>query len=129
MDRIGDFITRIRNAGMAGQKTTIVPKTRLVESVAQVLKKEGYIGEVVEKEIKGVPHLVVEILYTGTSKPRVEGCKRISKLSGRVYKGADDITSVRQGFGKVILSTPQGIVTGEEAQQAHVGGEVLFEIW
>lgn len=129
MDRIGDLIARIRNAGLAGQKTTIVPYTRLLSSIANLLKKEGYVGEVEEKEIKGIPHLVIEILYLEDGSPRVQGSKRISKLSGRVYKGVGDIKDVRQGFGKVVLSTPNGIVTGEEAQKEHVGGEVLFEIW
>lgn len=129
MDRIGDFLSRIRNAGMAGQKTTIVPKTRFIVSIAELLKKEGYIGDFEEKEIKGVPYLVIEILYTEDDKARVHGSKRVSKLSGRVYKGAEDITPVHQGFGKLVLSTPEGVITGEEAEKEKVGGEVLFEIW
>lgn len=129
MDRIGDFIARIRNAGLAGQKTTIVPYTRLLSAIADVLKKEGYIGDVEKKDIKGIPHLVIELVYLDDGTPRVEGTRRMSKLSGRMYKGADEIKIVRQGFGKVIVSTPKGIVTGEEAQKEHVGGEILFEIW
>lgn len=129
MDKIGDFITRIRNAGMAGRSTTVVENTRFIFSIAQLLKKEGYVGEITEKEIKGRPSLVVEILYTEDGKPVVQGSKRVSKLSGRVYKGSTELRSVRQGLGRAIVSTPQGVMTSEEAKSVNVGGEVLFEIW
>lgn len=128
MDRIGDFIARIRNAGGAGLPTVVVPRTRVISAIAKVLNEEGYIGAIEEKDIKGFPHLVIEVLYRD-GRPVIQGGKRISKLSGRVYTKSQDISPVRNGYGLSVLSTPEGIITGKAAQEARVGGELLFEIW
>lgn len=127
-DPIADLITQIKNAGAVGKASITVPFSALKSSVAQVLEKEGYVGSVTTRGRKVKKSLEIGIKYH-EGKPRVTGAERISKPSRRVYVGAEDIKPVRQGHGRLILSTPQGIVTGMEAQKAHSGGEVLFKIW
>jgi len=129
MDKIGDFITRIRNAGNARQSTAVVPYGRMLADIAGILEREGYIASVEQKDIKGKPYLVVGIRYDENGTSVVHGSTRISKLSRRVYTGAKDIRPVRHSYGTMVLSTSQGVVTGEQAQESNVGGEILFEIW
>lgn len=127
-DPIGDLITRIKNAGMADQESVVLPYSKMKHTVCEVLSREGYIGAVKESG-KGIKkNLTVEVLYV-SGKPRVANTKRISKPSKRVYYAVDDIQPVRNGFGLLVLSTPQGIMTGAEARQNNVGGEALFQVW
>ena len=128
-DRIADFITRVKNASDVNKSSVAVPYTKMVASVAELLKQEGYIGEV-ETKGKGVQKkLVAELVYQENGKPKVAGVKRLSKLSRRKYLGAGDIKPVRSGYGTLILSTPAGIVTGATARKQNIGGEALFQIW
>jgi small subunit ribosomal protein S8 len=96
------------------------------EAVAKILEKEGYVGEVA-KHKKGEP-LVVTLSYKNNA-PVISGFKRISKPSRRMYLGVRDIHTVKRGKGLLVLSTPAGILSGNDARQARVGGEALFEIW
>jgi|SRR3989344_7192451 len=129
MDQIGDMLTRIKNAGTAGQEATTVPYSKLKFEIANVLLSEGYIKSFSVKGKKIRKHLEVEIAYREDGSPRIEGAERISKLSRRVYAGAKDIRPVKQGTGTLVLSTPKGILTGKVARKEGVGGEVLFSIY
>ena len=100
----------------------------LSTAIAEVLKKHKFITSV-EAKGKGVEStLEIGIAYDGI-KPRVNGVERISKSSRRIYKGASEISSVRNGFGSLIISTSKGIMTDQEARKAKIGGEALFKIW
>ncbi len=128
-DSIADMIIRIKNAGAVSKETVDFPYSNLLYAVCEVLKKEGYIANVTKKG-KKVPNkkIEVEVAYTG-GYPRVTDAARVSKLSKRVYASAKDIKPVKQGRGILVLSTPNGIMTGDQARKEGVGGELLFKMW
>jgi small subunit ribosomal protein S8 len=95
-------------------------------AIAEVLAREGYLSSV--ENDKKAPTLTVTLAYKN-SKPVISGVKRISKPSRRLYMGVRDIHPIKRGYGLILLSTPQGILTGKEAKDKRVGGEILFEIW
>ena len=127
-DPIGDMLAQIRNAGGAKKASFSLPYSKLRFAVATALLKEGYIASVVKKGKKVVRLMEIGLLYSA-GKPRVSGTARLSKPSRRVYYGVDDIKQVRQGYGLLMLSTPEGILSGSEAKKKKVGGEALFKIW
>jgi len=129
-DTIGDFIIRIKNAGMIGKETVAVPYSKLRHAIAQKLQAAGYISGV---EVKGKTAqskiLDVTLQYDASGTHRINGVKRISKPGRRLYTKVALIHSVKFGKGHIILSTPAGILTNEEAKAQNVGGEQLFMIW
>lgn len=127
-DKVADMLIRIKNAGDAGKESTLIPHSKLRLSIAEALLKHGYIVSVSKKGKKTKKAIEVGIAYTD-GKPRVSEVKRISKLSKRVYYGFRDIKPVKNGYGILILSTPKGILSGDEAKKENVGGEALFKIW
>jgi len=126
-DPIGDMITRLKNAGMVGKESVSLPFSQFKFAVAQKLADIGFVGGVEKRGKKVRKTIDVALKYEG-GKPRISRVKRISRPGRRVYRGVTDIHPVRYGKGAVILSTPQGVMTGEEARKAKVGGEALFEI-
>lgn len=127
-DSIADFITQIKNAGDAGKTSVVVPFSNMKMAIADLLVKEGFLKSSVKKGKKIAKFIEVELVYEGNA-PFVQGVKRISKFSRRVYQGAKDMKSVRNGYGLLVVSTPKGIMTGRDAKKENVGGEVLFSIW
>lgn len=128
MDSISNFIIKVKNAGNAGQLSVSTPASKLKLSIAEVLKKEGFIKNFEVKTEKGKGVMVVELLSENRT-PRIQGVKRISKPSKRIYKKTTEIRSVKNGYGALILSTSAGVMTGREAKRAKLGGEALFSIW
>ena len=127
-DPIADMLTRLRNAMKAKHSEVRIPASKEKAAIAEVLKQEGYIGD---SKVEGdVPkkELVLDIKYYD-NKPVISGLKRISKPSCRVYVKSKEIPRVRGGMGIAILSTPEGILSGKEAKQKNVGGEVLCYVW
>lgn len=127
-DPISDMIIRIKNGSEAGKESVLLPYSKLKESIAVTLEKEGYLKSVSKKGKKVTKQLEVALAYDNGT-PVVRGVERVSKLSKRVYMGAQDIKPFRSGFGSIILSTPKGILTEMSARKENVGGEVLFKIW
>jgi len=127
-DPISDFIIRLKNGSDAKKPFVSVIYSKFAENVAHALKKAGYIESV---ENKGEPfNRTIELgLRYFAVDARIHGVERISKPSRRVYQKSSDIRNYRSGFGNVILSTPKGIMTDQEAKKNKVGGEVLFKIW
>ncbi len=128
-DPIADMITRIRNGGQARLKRVEIPESRLKREVARVLQEQGYISNFSSDGDPKKPMLTVEVRYTEGSEPMIQGIQRVSRPSRRVYVGWQEIPKVRNGLGIAILSTPRGILTDEQAREAHVGGEILAEVW
>lgn len=126
-DPIADFLVRLQNASMAGKTVVSMPFSQMKRSIADILSREGYIGEVDAKSKKGTA-LVVSLSYQN-GRPSIGGFKRISKPGRRMYMGVRDIRPIKRGHGLLVLSTPAGILSGKEAREKRVGGEVLFEIW
>ena len=128
-DPIADMITRIRNGGQARLKRVEIPESRLKREVARVLQEQGYISNFSSDGDPKKPMLTVEVRYTEGSEPMIQGIQRVSRPSRRVYVGWQEIPKVRNGLGIAILSTPRGILTDQQAREAHVGGEILAEVW
>ncbi len=127
-DTIGDFIIRLKNAGMVGKKEVAVPYSKLRHAIADKLVAAGYIEKAEQQGKKVQKTLAVTLKYEG-GKHRISGVKRISKPGRRLYTKVADIHRVKFGQGHMILSTPAGILTNEEARTQNVGGEQLFIIW
>jgi small subunit ribosomal protein S8 len=126
-DQISNMLTSIRNAGRARLPHTTVPHSCMKESIARLLMREGYVAEVV---VEGKPFKAIKIKlkYTGR-KSVIEGLRRISTPGLRRYLGAQEVPRVLGGMGVSILSTSEGIMTGVQARQKNVGGELLCEVW
>ena len=128
-DPISDMLTRIRNAGMARKPEVLMPSTKVLVAIAEVLKAEGYIAsfEVVEK----VPQnqLKITLRYGDDKNHSIREIRRVSKPGLRVYAGKDAIPRVKSGLGIAIVSTPQGVLTGYEARRRGIGGEVLCTVF
>lgn len=127
-DPISEMMIKIKNAGAAGKGSLLVSLSKLKMAVAETLLKEGYIKSFSRKGKKAAKYLEIELSYDD-DRPTIEGFKRISKLSKRVYQKAKDIKPVKYGQGTLVISTPKGVVTGSEARKMNVGGEALFKIW
>ena len=118
----------LKNASISSRDSIFMPYSKLIESLADCLVKEGYLKSVSKKSRKNKDVLELEIVYV-EGKPRITGVDRISKPSRRVYMGAKDIRSVKNGRGILVLSTPKGILTDKEARKELVGGEAMFTMW
>ncbi len=128
MDKIADMLVTIKNGGIARKATVTVPYSGYKAGIARALFQEGYIKAFTQKSTSKGTLLEIDLLYTKSNQPRISFVKRISKPSRRLYTNAKNIAPVKQGYGKLFLSTPKGILTGEQARKQMVGGEVLFEI-
>lgn len=120
-DPIADFLTRLRNASLAGKAQVIVPQSKVLKKLADIFKKEGFIESVKVEDSK----LIVKL---NSDKP-FGSLRRLSKPGVRYYTNAAHIPSPRSGYGFVVLSTPKGILTGFQARKQKVGGELICEVW
>ncbi|HEY4502463.1 MAG TPA: 30S ribosomal protein S8 [Candidatus Paceibacterota bacterium] len=127
-DPVADFITQLKNAAAVKKASVSVPYSKLKHAVATKLAEGGYVQTISKRGKKARKLLEVEIRYDNGSS-RIKGVDRVSKPGRRIYMSVSSIQPVRFGKGSLILSTPKGIMTGEEAKKEHVGGEVLFKIW
>ena len=126
-DPISDMLTRIRNASRALLPAVEMPHSRMKESLANILKKEGYIADVTVEA--GMPKTIkLKLKYQG-KKSVIEGLRRISKPGLRHYVGATEIPRVLGGLGVAVISTPEGVMTGVQAHKKNLGGELLCYIW
>jgi small subunit ribosomal protein S8 len=126
-DPIADMLTRIRNAGKALLPAVELPHSRMKESVAKILKSEGYVGDVaVEGNV--IKKLKIRLKYQG-KKNVIEGIKRVSRPGLRRYVGSTEIPRVLSGMGVSIISTPEGVMTGAQAKKKNLGGELLCQVW
>ena len=127
-DPIADLLTRIRNAVMVGKNEITVPSSKLKVTVAQQLKKAGYVTGVKVESAKPRDILVVTINKPGENST-INELKRLSKPGRRVYVSADEIPKVKSGRGIVLVSTSKGVVTGTEAKKQRIGGELLLSVY
>lgn len=129
MDTIGDFLTRIRNAHEARHEKVDIPASNVRQGIAKVLQEQDYISnfKVVKDGKQGM--MRVYLKYRDDGKPTIVRLKRYSKPSRREYVKVDDIPNIRAGYGLAILSTSQGIMSGGQAKEKNVGGELLCVVW
>ena len=130
-DPIADMLTRIRNANVAMHETVRMPSSKLKESLAKLLEREGYISGFSVGDDQGRPGRVLEVKmkYTPERERTISGIRRVSKPGLRVYTKADTLPRVLGGLGVAVLSTSQGLMTDREARQRRMGGEILCYVW
>lgn len=131
-DPIADFLTRVRNGARASHDVVVVPSSKLKREMTRILKEQGYI-EGYEIEGPNGDHagerIKIKLKYTGNRKPVIQGIQRVSRPGQRKYVGHREIPKVQGGLGTAIISTSKGVMTGHEARQAGVGGEVVAKVW
>lgn len=127
-DPVSDLLTRIRNALAVGHDTVAVPHSRLKEQIVGILKKEGYIADCVT-DGDGKKELRIRLKYTAEGAPAIVGLRRVSLPGLRRYVKATEIPRVLGGMGTAILSTSSGLMTGVEARQKNLGGELICTVW
>ena len=128
-DPIGDFIIQLKNAGMVRKATVSIPYSKLKNAVADKLVESGFVLGATKRGKKVKKTLDVALKYATDGSHAIQGVQRVSKPGRRLYLSVAEIFPVKFGRGKRILSTPAGILTGEEAKEKNVGGEELFIIW
>jgi small subunit ribosomal protein S8 len=128
-DPIADMLTRIRNAVMARHDELKLPMSKMKVAIARVLKEEGFIRDYEEVVDGSRRFLRIRLAYDGKKEPLLTGLQRVSKPGLRVYVQKREIPRVYGGLGIAILSTPQGIMTGQQAWRRHIGGEVVCYVW
>jgi small subunit ribosomal protein S8 len=128
-DPIADMLTRIRNAALARHDFTLVPASSVKLAIAKILREEGFVKDY--EVLKGKPQRMIKIYlgYTEDNGSVITGLKRVSKPGLRVYTQRKEIPRVMGGLGIAIISTPKGVLTGQEAWRQGIGGELLCYIW
>jgi small subunit ribosomal protein S8 len=128
-DPVADMLTRLRNASTARHAHVLVPASRFKLGIAEILKREGFIRDYEMQKEGPQGTIKIWLKYTTTKQPVLTGLKRVSKPGLRVYTRRAEIPRVLGGLGTVILSTPQGLMTGRDAWKQGLGGEVVCYVW
>ena len=127
-DPVADLLTRIRNAAMVGKTEVRVPASKLKKTIAEQLVKNNYLTDVKVEAGKPRDTLVITINKPGENST-INEITRMSKPGRRLYVGASDIPRVKSGRGMVLVSTSKGVITGQEAVKARLGGELLLKVY
>jgi small subunit ribosomal protein S8 len=128
-DPIADYLTRVRNALRADHTEVEVPASRLKKEISRILVEQGYV-QAYEVEPTAVGESIrIQLKYTEDRDPVIHGLRRISRPGRRRYVPGDKVPRVQGGMGTAIISTSAGVMTGHEAKQKGVGGEVVAYVW
>ena len=128
-DPISDFLTHLRNASKAGLAQCVSPHSKLKESLANILKAEGYVRDVATgTDENGHKTVVVTMKYVD-SAPVITGLKRTSTPGRRIYTGYSEIPRVLNGLGIAIVSTSKGLMKDQDARRQKLGGELVCTVW
>lgn len=127
-DPVSDMLTRIRNAIAVGKSEVSMPHSKIKQSVAELLKKSGFLSEV-KVDGQGIDKKVIIKINSDSENAKITEISRLSRPGRRLYAKAKDIPVVKQGRGLVIVSTSRGIMTGDEAKKAKVGGELICKVY
>jgi small subunit ribosomal protein S8 len=131
-DPLADFLTRLRNAAKAQHHDVTLPSSKLKAEVARILKEQGYIEAY---EVRAAPNaghgeeLNVVLKYTEQRKPVISGLERVSRPGRRTYVDHAHIPRIQGGMGTAIISTSKGVMTGHDARNQGIGGEVVARVW
>ena len=128
-DPVGDMLTRIRNASRALKDEVAMPSSKLLENIARILKREGYIDDYSVEQGTYCKVLLVKLKYTNDRKQVITGIRRMSKPGRREYAPSSRLPKVLGGLGVAIISTSRGVMTSKEASCHNVGGEVICYVW
>jgi len=127
-DPITDMLNRIKNALLAKKEEVSIPFSNLNFEITKILEKKGFIEKTEKKGVNEKRTIEIKLKYEN-GIPAISGLKKISKPGQRIYLPAKKIKKVKGGYGVLILSTPKGVITDNEAKKLKVGGEILCEIW
>jgi small subunit ribosomal protein S8 len=131
-DPVADFLTRLRNAAKAQHHDVAIPSSQLKRELARILKEQGYIEDYeVGPASEGRPgeEITITLKYTADRKPVISGLERVSRPGRRTYVNRGHVPRIQGGMGTAIISTSRGVMTGHEARQRGVGGEVVARVW
>jgi len=128
-DPIADYLTRIRNALGSGHDEVEIPASRLKVEMSRILKEQGYILDYAKKPAKIGEAIEIRLKYTEDRRPVIAGLERVSRPGRRRYVDHTEVPRVYGGTGTAIVSTSVGVMTGHEAKQRGVGGEVVAYVW
>ena len=128
-DPIADMLSRIRNAILRRHDAVEMPASNMKVEIAKILKTEGFIRDFLKESQGQKATLKLGLKYMDGRHCVIQGLERVSKSGRRVYVGNDDIPRVKGGVGIAILTTPQGLMTDQEARKRKIGGEVLCHVW
>ncbi len=131
-DPVADFLTRLRNGAQAQHHHVAIPSSKLKRELARILKEQGYIEAYqIDPPSPGRPNeqITVTLKYTDERKPVISGLQRVSRPGQRTYVDHAHIPRIQGGMGTAIISTSKGVMTGHEARQQGVGGEVVARVW
>jgi small subunit ribosomal protein S8 len=128
-DPISDMFARIRNANVKLHEKVDIPSSKMKMEIAKSLKEEGYIASYKITDDKKQGILRIYLKYTASGKPVLEGIKRVSKSSLRIYKGYEDMPKTVGGLGVTLVSTSKGLMTDNQARKEKVGGEIIGYVW
>jgi small subunit ribosomal protein S8 len=128
-DPISDYLTRIRNAAAADHSEVEVPASRLKKEMSRILKEQGYIAGYAVEPTRVGEVIRIELRYTEDRRPVISGLSRVSRPGRRRYVAGDRVPRVQGGMGTAIVSTSVGVMTGHEAKERGVGGEVVAYVW
>lgn len=128
-DPIADMLTRLRNALLAGHRSTDLPASRMKLAIARILKEEGFIAEcsLIEDKRQGI--LRITLKYGPDGERVISGLERVSRPGRRVYRRVEEIPEVLGGLGITVVSTSGGVLSGRDAKGRGLGGEVLLNVW
>lgn len=127
-DPITDMLNHIRNAKAVQKTEVLVPFSNIKQEIANILSKEGFVGEV-KKAVKGKQKALKIALKYDNGVPAISGLERVSKPGQRIYSGSAELKKVHGGYGISIVSTSKGLMTNKEAKKLKLGGEVICQIW
>ena len=128
-DPLGDMLTRIRNGQRARKNQIVSPASKLRNNVLDVLKREGYIRDFSQRELRpGISEIEIQLKYHD-GEPVIQEISRVSKPGRRIYSKIKDLQRVYNGLGIAILSTPRGVLSDNEARDQNVGGEILCQVF
>ena len=128
-DPLGDMLTRIRNGQRAHKDQVSSPASKLRSNVLDVLKREGYIRDYSQRELRpGISEIEIQLKYHD-GEPVIHEISRVSKPGRRIYSKIKDLQRVYNGLGIAILSTPRGVLSDNEARDQNVGGEILCQVF
>ena len=128
-DPIADMLTRIRNAVMVRHDSVLIPSSKMKLAISRILKDEGFINNY--EVVRGKPQRMIKIRlkYHDKNEPVLSGLERVSKPGLRMYVQKKEIPRVYGGLGVAIISTPRGLMTGQQAWRQGIGGELLCYVW
>jgi len=129
MDPVSNMLTIIKNGQAVNKETVTFPYSKLKFEIAKILEKNNLVSKTERKEKKTNKIIEISLKYREDKTPVISGLKKISKPGQRVYLGWRELKSVKSGFGRAIISTPQGLMTNKEARKKKLGGEVICEVW